>query len=431
MAPTLFEVKIYSDTICPWCYIGLKTLEEATSLYQHTCPNGSKDTFRITWSPYYLDPHAPIPGILASTRIAQKNGIERAEGIKMRLKRVGKAHGIEFTFSGKVGNTRDSHRLMYLAGLKGEEVQMALAKELLRIHFEGEADVSSHDDLIGAGVAVGLARNEVKEWLESGNGGAEVDGEAQRARDSGVNSVPTFEINGRRLEGAEDPAAFYEMFTSIKTADPYSREATIAAFYDYYKFLTKMFLPYDFVQKPPAEGWPSITKEKLQRLGKNNEVFELIRRLPYIPDEVMMFSYAPVAHWPSLLEQETFSQEDVEDIRIMTEGLDWPDIPSSAFGLTCGGRNSDQFILDTQFGIVYWLDTPDLKYNPIREPFLDREVLKMCTLENEHLWRSNTAWAISDFFEVLKNEFKILKAVPINRWIYDIEEWFDRDACDL
>ncbi|KAK6006761.1 hypothetical protein QM012_005769 [Aureobasidium pullulans] len=220
MAPTLFEVKIYSDTICPWCYIGLKTMEQAISLYQRTYPNGSKDTFRITWSPYYLDPLAPNPGILASIRIGQKNGADRAEGIKMRLKRIGKAHGIDFTFAGKVGNTRDSHRLMYLAALKGREVQMALAKELFRAHFEGDADVSCHDDLIEASVAVGLARDEVIEWLKSGNGGAEVDDEAQRARESGVNSVPTFEINGRRLVGAEDPLAFYELFASIKADDP-------------------------------------------------------------------------------------------------------------------------------------------------------------------------------------------------------------------
>lgn len=195
-------------------------MEQAISLYRRTYPNGSKDTFRITWSPYYLDPSAPTPGILASTRIVQKNGAERAEGIKMRLKRVGKAHGINFTFASKVGNTRDSHRLMYLAGLKGEEVQMALAMELFRVHFEGEADMSSHDDLLEAGVSVGLARNEMMEWLESVNGGSEVDDESQRARDSGINSVPTFEINGRRLEGAEDSSAFYEVFTSMKTADP-------------------------------------------------------------------------------------------------------------------------------------------------------------------------------------------------------------------
>jgi predicted DsbA family dithiol-disulfide isomerase len=136
----------------------------------------------------------------------------------MRLKRVGQAHGINFSFAGKVGNTRDSHRLMYLAGLRGEVVQMKLAKELFTMHFEGDTDVSCHDDLIEAGVAAGLDEEDVRAWLESDDGGVEVDEEAQRARDSGVSSVPTFEINGRRLEGAEDVSAFYRGFTEIKSA---------------------------------------------------------------------------------------------------------------------------------------------------------------------------------------------------------------------
>ena len=74
---------------------------------------------------------------------------------------------------------------MYLAGLKGEDVQMKLAKEFVI-------------------------------WLECDNGGEEVDREAQKARESGVNSVPTFEINRKRLEGAEDASAFYEAFSEIK-----------------------------------------------------------------------------------------------------------------------------------------------------------------------------------------------------------------------
>jgi predicted DsbA family dithiol-disulfide isomerase len=171
----------------------------------------------MIWSPYYLDANLPTPGILASTRIAQKNGADRAEGIKMRLKRVGQAHGIDFSFAGKVGNTTDSHRMMYLAGLKGEDIQMKLAKELFAMHFEGDTDVTCHDDLLKASVAAGLAREEAMQWLYSDNGGAEVDEEAQRARDSGVNSVPTFEINGTRLEGAEDPSAFYQVFADIKS----------------------------------------------------------------------------------------------------------------------------------------------------------------------------------------------------------------------
>jgi hypothetical protein len=62
----------------------------------------------------------------------------------MRLKRVGQAHGIDFSFAGKVRNTRDSHRMMHLAGLKGEDVQMKLAKELFAMHFEGDTDITCH-----------------------------------------------------------------------------------------------------------------------------------------------------------------------------------------------------------------------------------------------------------------------------------------------
>lgn len=137
----------------------------------------------------------------------------------MRLRRVGHAHGIDFSFAGKVGNTRDSHRLMYLAGLKGGDVQMRFAKELFRVHFEGDGDVSCHDELLRAGIAAGLVEEEVMEWLGGDVGGLEVDEEAKQARDSGVNSVPTFEINGRRLEGAEDVSAFYQVFTDIKSAE--------------------------------------------------------------------------------------------------------------------------------------------------------------------------------------------------------------------
>ncbi|KAI5269143.1 thioredoxin-like protein [Aureobasidium subglaciale] len=215
MTPTPFNIKIYSDT----CYIGLKTLEHSIHLSKTTYPNSSHDTFSITWSPYYLDPLAPTPGILASTRIAQKNGTERAEGIKLRLSRVGRAHGINFTFAGKVGNTRDSHRLIFLAGQQGGDVQGKVVEELFRNHFEGEGDMSSRRDLIKAGVAAGLDGDEVGAWLDGDEGGEEVDREAQGARDSGVTSVPTFEINGDRLEGAEDPSAFYEMFAETKARE--------------------------------------------------------------------------------------------------------------------------------------------------------------------------------------------------------------------
>lgn len=207
----------------------------------------------------------------------------------------------------------------------------------------------------------------------------------------------------------------------------YSREATIAAFNDYYDFLTKMYLPEDFVKTPPVEEgyWPSITKEKLNLLVKNNEVFELMRRLPYLYHESYLVAYTKAAEWPYLLEEPISSQKEIEELRIFTEGLDWPNIPPSAFAFTISSENDAVCILDTRFGLVYWLDPPNFEDGPIREPFLDKELLEICTPESEHEWRNHPAWAIADFFEVMKNEFRLLRSVPIDE--SDILRWNDDD----
>jgi hypothetical protein len=130
-----------------------------------------------------------------------------------------------------------------------------------------------------------------------------------------------------------------------------------------------------------------------------------------------------------ILERPISSQKDIEDFRFATEGLDWPNIPSSAFAFTIGGDNDAVCILDTQFGIIYWLDPPDFKDGPIKEPFLDKELLEICTPESEHEWRDHPAWAIADFFEILKNEFRLLKSVPIDE--DDVLWWCDNDQDNI
>ncbi|KAH0355770.1 hypothetical protein KCU83_g1505, partial [Aureobasidium melanogenum] len=202
----------------------------------------------------------------------------------------------------------------------------------------------------------------------------------------------------------------------------YSREATIAAFRDYYQFLTTMFLPEDRVKEPPAGGWPVITKENTHLLGKNDEVFELIRHLPYVPEETLLAPYARVGDWPFMLglrrsNQRPFDESDVEGTKIITEGLDWEDIPSSAFGIT---RGDVRFILDTGFGVVHWLETPrEIQKGVAREPIIAD--FDDCTPENEHEWRYGTAWAIPDFFKVLKNQYRDLKYIPLHE--HRIEEY--------
>ena len=91
-----------------------------------------------------------------------------------------------------------------------------------------------------------------------------------------------------------------------------------------------------------------------------------------------------------------------DDVRLVTEGLSYPDIPSSAFGLLDGGRNTPSIVLDTKFGIVHWEECPsdlfrDSPVEHITEDFEDY------TPVEEHDWRGNgVAWPIPDFFEMLK-----------------------------
>lgn len=209
----------------------------------------------------------------------------------------------------------------------------------------------------------------------------------------------------------------------------YSREATTAAFRDYYEFLIEMFLPEKWIMEPPVEGWPSITKEKADLLGKNDEVYELIRHLPYLPDSTLLLARAPAANWSSIFEKRNFDQQGV---RMITEGLEWPNIPASAICLTRGGRDDFEFILDTKFGTVHWLEGPDFDFDSKRQPIVEpsggTESFEDCTPENEHGWRSQPAWSIPDFFEVLKNEFRTLRSVPLDA--SQVEYWFGDEDCE-
>lgn len=134
-----------------------------------------------------------------------------------RLSEVGRDVGINFKYGGKTGNTRDSHRLIQLGKTKGPQVQTRVIEELFAAYFENEKDITSREILSDAGVKAGLQEKDVKEWLESGRGGPEVDREVQQAREQNISGVPNFTINGTfEIGGAQDPAAFVQLFERLK-----------------------------------------------------------------------------------------------------------------------------------------------------------------------------------------------------------------------
>jgi predicted DsbA family dithiol-disulfide isomerase len=199
------------------CYVGKRRLDKAIELYKKTYPTGKDDTFTISWSPFYLDETAPKHGVPVLERLAQRFGQERVRAMSDRLRTIGAQEGIHFSFAGKLGNTRDSHRLIQLGKLKGNEVENRIVMELFRSYFEGTADITSHETLIEAGAKAGIDREEVKEWLETGKGGEEVDAEVREAKRNGISGVPHYVIQGKwEIGGAQDPETIVEVFAKVK-----------------------------------------------------------------------------------------------------------------------------------------------------------------------------------------------------------------------
>jgi len=216
---TNFNIEIVSDTVCPWCYVGKKKLEKGISAYKSAHPDSS-DTFSTTWLPFYLNPGAPEEGIDKLQMYYSRFGEENTKVMQQRPAAIGKANDIAFKFGGKTGNTRDSHRLIQLGKTKSPALQTRVVEELFKAYFENEQDITSHKVLREAGVRAGLDEAEVKEWLNSGKGGSEVDKEVKRAQASDIHGVPNFTIQGKyEVGGAQDPEAFVQIFERVKATE--------------------------------------------------------------------------------------------------------------------------------------------------------------------------------------------------------------------
>ncbi len=197
--------------------MGKNRLDKAIALYNEAHP-GNKDTFQTTWLPFYLDREAPKQGVDKMQFHAKKFGEQRSKMMMQRLSMIGEEAGIKFSFGGKTGNTRESHRLIQLGREKGPEVQTRVVEELFKAYFENEQDITSHEVLQAVGVKVGLDETEVKNYLASDKGGSQVDKEVMQAQSSFIGGVPYFTIQGKyHLEGAQDPEDFLEIFRKVKS----------------------------------------------------------------------------------------------------------------------------------------------------------------------------------------------------------------------
>ncbi|KAL4737162.1 DSBA-like thioredoxin domain-containing protein [Aspergillus similis] len=220
----IISVEIISDVICPWCFIGYRTLQRAIALYKKTYPGGSEDEFVIEWKPYFIDQVAPETSVLINDRMARRMTRPQIEAAQTRLKRIGNTVGISFKFGGYMGSSVLAHRVLHLAfGRGGSQMQCMVADILFQYQFELEKDVSQMHVVVEAAVEAGMDRDVVREFLEGDGGKEEIERAERKIRERGVKGVPCFYIGagGREevqvVDGAGD---MEEIFEALIRAQP-------------------------------------------------------------------------------------------------------------------------------------------------------------------------------------------------------------------
>lgn len=203
---TGLHIDIYSDIVCPWCYVGKRRLERALTLLK------PEERPSVSWRPFELNPTMPAEGMDRKTYLEAKFGsVHRVESMFELLREAGKQSGIAFAFDrmSKVPNTFDAHRLVRLAGQHGRQDQVV--ESFFRGYFEEGADLSHRDPLIALAEGGGLERHRVVNCLESDEEGKAVRDEEQKGLQLGIRGVPYFHRHGLvGLSGAQPPAVMAE-----------------------------------------------------------------------------------------------------------------------------------------------------------------------------------------------------------------------------
>ena len=192
------KVEIYSDVVCPWCYIGKRRFERALAEYEDA------DDVEIVWKPYQLDPRAPKDPTPALDAYARKFGPD-AQRITDHMTEIGRTEGLTMDFGiAQRANTFDAHRLLWLAEHEGD--QDATKERLLRAYFTEGVDVADHAELTRLAAEAGLPAERVSAFLASDEGAAEVREEMMIGLERGVTAVPTFVFEGVwAVPGAQEP----------------------------------------------------------------------------------------------------------------------------------------------------------------------------------------------------------------------------------
>jgi predicted DsbA family dithiol-disulfide isomerase len=194
------QVEIWSDVVCPWCYIGKRHFEEALASFAH------RDEVEVTWRSFQLDPTAPVgDGGPTSEILAERYGVsgQRVAEMQARVTDVAAKAGLDYHLERThSGSTLDAHQLLHLAHERG--VQDAVKERLLRAYFTEGESLFDHETLVRLAADAGLDPEEAAHVLAEGTYADAVQADLALARSFGIRGVPFFVIDrALAVEGAQ------------------------------------------------------------------------------------------------------------------------------------------------------------------------------------------------------------------------------------
>jgi predicted DsbA family dithiol-disulfide isomerase len=188
MAP--MTVEIWSDVVCPWCYVGKRRFEHALEQFAH------RDEVELTWRSFQLDPGAPPERAKSSAEhLAEKYGmsVEQAETTNRQMTELAASEGLEYHLDRtRGGNSFDAHRLIHVAAAHGR--QDAMKERLMRAYFTEGEPVGDRETLIRLAADIGL---DARAALEGEAYADCVHADEELAARIGIGGVPFFVLDRR------------------------------------------------------------------------------------------------------------------------------------------------------------------------------------------------------------------------------------------
>lgn len=209
------KIEIWSDIVCPFCYIGKRRLEQALEQFEH------KDRVVIEWKSFQLNPHQQhLPDTNIYDYLAEIKGQSREWSVQMHesVRLMAKSVGLEYNFDqAQITNTFEAHRLLQLA--KTQDLGDAVKERLCKAYFTEGALISDHDTLLRLAVEVGMDREEVQTVLSSRRFTEAVEQDIAEAHSLGIRGVPFFLMDRKdAVSGAQSTPVFLNVLQQSFTA---------------------------------------------------------------------------------------------------------------------------------------------------------------------------------------------------------------------